>query len=756
MKNHLNIYAIFLLVITCLSDAFSQSPYGTVSGMVIDSDGKPLAHVDIILLGTHTATTSDSMGIFHFPEMEPGIVKLQCKCVGYQTRILDHIVIQAGRTTQVQIELRARIISIEGLTITPGIFAIAASQSAKQQAIEKERIAAIPATLDDIYRVLQVMPGVAFSDDYSAHFHVRGGKQNENLILLDGIEIYDPYHLKNIGGAVGVMNMDIVGNMAIMTGGFEAKYGDRLSSVVSIENRKGNTERLSGIIGAGGTGFSLLLEGPLPHGSGIISFRKSFLKEAAEILNPTDYTFSPSYYDIQSKVSIAAAKNNQVTYNFLYSRDESYLERWRGESDIYADYGNSYQGIVWRSTLSPKILSEFIASHGENFWDNRIGNTEQEKLNLTENTFSWNGEVSLHDSHETGCGVSYKQIRYTYEIETPKLSQDQQALEDLVQSYFGTQSISPKSYKLAGYVQDKFRLLQTLYLNIGLRYDYFDYNDDRQVSPRLGVAWRANNSTILRAAWGKYFQAPIYAELTNKKGADDNPGAQKSIHYVFGIEKFVTANFSIRAEAYHKTLEQMIGHYFVFNDDSSLPELRYGNPNSGSCRGIEFFINGRIAKGLSVWATYAWSRSVIEAYFVDRDKLQLVKETIPRFTDQPHNLSLFFQYALRKSWDLSLKWRFLSGIPYTPLLPRFVDGEPQWESGDNYSARYPAYHRLDVRIGKKFTRKRAQWAVFLEVKNLYNRRNVLLYDFRIENGKHVRKAYHTLPLLPTIEFKCTF
>ena len=750
--NNISILLTLLFAPLC----FGQSHYGSITGTVNDSSGKALANADVVIVGRNQSTASDSSGAFRFDQVKPGRVSLKLMRVGRQSKIIKDLLVQPGHTAHITVRMDEVILHIGNVTITPGNFAIAEGQSARQQVIEKERIAAIPATLDDIYRVLQVMPGVAFSDDYSAHFHVRGGKQNENLILLDGIEIYDPYHLKNIGGAVGVMNMDIVGNMAIMTGGFEAKYGDRLSSVVSIENRKGNTERLSGIIGAGGTGFSLLLEGPLPHGSGIISFRKSFLKEAAEILNPTDYTFSPSYYDIQSKVSIAATKNNQVTYNFLYSRDESYLERWRGESDIHADYGNSYQGIVWRSTLSPKILSEFIASHGENFWDNRIGNTEQEKLNLTENTFSWNGEVSLHDSHETGCGVSYKQIHYTYEIETPKLSQDQQALEDLVQSYFGTQSISPKSYKLAGYIQDKFRLLQTLYLNIGLRYDYFDYNDDRQVSPRLGVAWRANNSTILRAAWGKYFQAPIYAELTNKKGADDNPGAQKSIHYVFGIEKFITANFSIRAEAYKKTLEQMIGHYFIFNDDSSLPELRYGNPNSGSCRGIEFFINGRITKGLSVWATYAWSRSVIEAYFVDWDKLQLVKETIPRFTDQPHNLSLFLQYALPKSYDLSLKWRFLSGIPYTPLLPRFVDGEPLWESGDNYSARYPAYHRLDVRIGKKFTRKRAQWAVFLEVKNLYNRRNVLLYDFRIENGKHVRKAYHTLPLLPTIEFKCTF
>ncbi|MFX0141888.1 MAG: carboxypeptidase-like regulatory domain-containing protein, partial [Candidatus Hodarchaeota archaeon] len=432
----LNTLVLFFLIPLC----FSQSNSGSVAGTISDLNGNALANVNILIVGTNSGTVSDTNGNFRIDNLKPGKLTLKITCMGYQTEIRNAI-IEARQTHQLNVKLVEKVIPMQEIIVTPGNFSIAQSQSVKQQAIEKERITAIPATLDDIYRVLQVMPGVTFSDDYSAHFHVRGGKQNENLILLDGIEIYDPYHLKNIGGAVGVMNMDIIDNISVMTGGFEAKYGDRLSSVVSIENRKGSLERFMGNICAGGTGISLLIESPIPYGSCIVSFRKSFLKEVAEILNPTEYTFSPSFYDVQSKVSLALNSNNQITYNFLYSKDKSYLEKWRKDSELYSDYGNLYQGIVWRSTFSSKFLSEFIVSRGENFWDNRIGDTKEEKLNLIENVFNWSLNFHHYQNHDIGCGMTYKQILYKYELEASKISQDQKEFEDVVESYFGTQKI---------------------------------------------------------------------------------------------------------------------------------------------------------------------------------------------------------------------------------------------------------------------------------------------------------------------------
>jgi len=574
--------------------------------------------------------------------------------------------------------------------------------------------------------------------------------------LHDGIEIYDPYHLKDLGGAVGVMNMDLVDNLSMMTGGFEAKYGDRLSSVVSIENRTSRSERFSGQVGAGGTGLAVLLETPFPHGSAIASFRKSLLKEAAEFLNPTDHTFSPSFYDAQSKITLSLSEKNQLYYNFLYSKDNSFLEQWRGDSDIYADYGNCYQGLVWKSRLHSTVSSECIISQGHNFWDNRVGRTKEEKLDLKETACLWNVKAWPHRRHETSLGLSYKHIAYTYEVETEELSHDQQELEDLVQSYFGTRTISPRTRKIAAYFQDQIQLAEPLFVNVGLRYDAFEYNDDRQISPRCGLSYHLKSKTILRAAWGQYYQAPIYAELTNQKGAEHNPKAQQSTHLVLGLEHYFSDRLSLRFEAYQKSLQRMIGHYVEFDEPSGLPELRYGNPNRGMARGVEFFINGKVSSSFSIWAAYAYSKTELETFFFNWEKMQIEKLTLPRFTDQPHNLSLYLHCRLAKSWQLNVKWRYLSGIPYTPMIAQPGWGGTLWEYGDYYSARYPAYHRLDVRIGKSFSAGKYHLAVFLEVKNLYNQKNILLYDYRIQEGKPVRKAYTTLPFLPTVECKFFF
>ena len=755
MSGKINFFNILILLVLS-ANSLAQSSRASVKGMVTDYNGQGLADVTVVILDLNWLTVSDSAGCFQFRDVPAGEHSLTLVRIGYQTQILKNLLVAAGRTVELTVRLAEKVISLPEVVVTPGNFAIARSQSVKQQAISKERITALPATLDDIYRVLQVMPGVTFSDDFSAHFHVRGGKQNENLILLDGIEIYDPYHLKNIGGAVGVMNMDLVDNVSIMTGGFEAKYGDRLSSVVAIDNRQGSAERFSGSVTAGGTGLSLLLESPIPSGSGILSYRKSFLKEAAEILNPTDYTFSPSFYDLQGRVSWGRTKDHQLTVNFLYSKDTSYLERWRGDSDLAADYGNLYQGVVWKRSWKAKLFSECIASYGKNFWHNRVADIKEEKLHLQEKVLTWNVTIFPHRQHELASGITFKHITYTYEMRSADVHQDQQVLEEVLQSYFGTQTISPKTYKLAGYLQDKIHLHQRLSVNLGARYDYFDYNENQQVSPRVGIAYHLQQKTVLRAAWGLYYQFPIYAELTNKKGAEYNPSAQKSIHYIIGLEHFISQGLSVRVELYQKTLAQMIGHYFEWDALSGQPELRYGNPNSGSCRGIEFFLNGRITKSLSLWATYAYSRTTIEAFFVNWQKVQIEQQTIPRSTDQPHNLSLFLTCRLPHAWEVNLKWRYLSGIPYTPHYPRFVYQEPYWESGAYYSARYPVYHRLDVRVGKSFTVKYFQLAAFLEIKNLYNRRNVLLYDYQIENGQPIRKAFYTLPFLPTIECKLSF
>ncbi|MBN2092320.1 TonB-dependent receptor, partial [candidate division KSB1 bacterium] len=538
--------------------------------------------------------------------------------------------------------------------------------------------------------------------------------------------------------------------------GFPAKYGDKLSSVVAVTNKTDTRKNWGGNLTAGGTGLAVILNGPNPGGSWIFSWRKSLLKEAVEILNPTEYQFSPSFYDLQSKMAIHLNKNNRLIGNILLSRDHSYLERWRGDAELYSNYGNSYFGLVWNSVISPTIAAEVVLSQGRNFWDNHIGAEKEEKLKLTENVFNWNLNFQPFSQHDVEGGITYKNIQYNYELKAEELSRNQQVLEELIESFYGDSRIDSRTYKLAAYIQDKFKMYRTLYANLGGRYDYFEFNRDGQWSPRVGLSLGLSARTIIRAAWGFYYQAPVYTELTKEKGHDKNPAAEKAIHYVLGFEHNLTSNFNLRIEGYLKKLEHMIGHYIEIHQPENEPILHYGNPNKGECKGIEFFLNGKLSRTTSLWFSYSYSQTTLEAYLVNWEKEIIEKKVIPRFTDQPHNLSMFMIRQFPKSWELNLKWRYLSGNPYTPRYEAWSDDGPYWKSGEEYSARYPAYHRLDVRVGKKFYIKNMQTRIFLEVKNAYYHKNVLVYNYKIENGTHLRKVYYTLPILPTIEFSIDF
>jgi|GEM_PF-1433088 len=736
-----------------------QPQTGTIAGKITDPGGQALIGVNVIIPGTTRGTTTDEQGNFQLGALTAGEHTLKFTYIGYRTEVREHIPVTAGQTTQLEVSLVQEALQMQAIVVSPGSFSVSQGQTARQQIIQKQRILSMPATLDDISRVIQLMPGVSFSDDFSAHFHVRGGQQNENLILMDGMEIFDPYHLKNIGGAVGVMNLDLIEEVSILTGGFAAKYGDKLSAVVAVENRNGNPKKFHGNVGIGGTGTKLVFEGPLYRGGWLFSFRKSFLKEAVKLLNPTDYTFSPSYYDLQSKVDVRINANNQITANLLYSKDDSYLEKWHGTSDLYSDYGNQYLGLVWKSTLRPNLLSELILSDGENFWNNRLGVTESERLRLTEKVATWQFSYQPHSKHQLESGFTYKNIRYDYQFVSDSLTSEQPDYEPLILSSYGSKSINQRTYKASFFIQDQFELFKTLVLNTGVRYDYFEYNQDYQWSPRLGLAYRLRPQTIVRVAWGHYFQAPLYTELTAHKGTESNPLAQKATHYVLGIEHFFNENFNIRVEGYLKNLSRMIGRYCESFAPSGKPRLRYGNPYNGTARGIEFFMNGQLSSSLSIWLAYAYSKTRLEASIINWEERTIERRLINRFTDQPHNLALYVTVKLPKAWELNLKWRYLSGTPFTPRVAEWNSaGNPiwLWKSENVYAARYPAYHRLDVRLGKNWLFSRFKLALFLEIKNLYNQQNVLLYNYQIKQKQHHRETYYTLPILPSLEFTLHF
>jgi outer membrane receptor for ferrienterochelin and colicin len=745
----------FLILTLCIPmlinlKVVAQIAKGQISGRIIDiTNQAPLTNVNVAISGTQYGSASDNHGWYFINNLSPGVYQLQFKMMGYKTVVKSNIKIFAHQTTQLDIAMSPEVVPLQEIIVTPGQYSLAQSQAVKGQAFSDEEISHLPASLDDICRVVQMIPGITASNDFSAHFHVRGGEHDENLILLDGIEIFDPYHLKDVGGAIGIVNMDVIENVQVLTGGFTTQFGDKLSSVVQINTKEGS-RRIGGNIGIGGTGVKTLIQGPLPYGSWFFTYRKSFLKEAVKFLNPP-CTISPSYYDLQGKLNFQLTPDQKLTFNLLHSSDHNYLEKWKTQNHLKSDYGNFYISVVWKNIISPGLLSEMIYSRGENFWDNKIED-DKETLHLVESVLQHKIDYQISTRHNFVTGLAYKHIRYNYRTQFNTVPPPN--FESLIKGLTDTSSIKPTTYKLGFFLQERWQATSRLMIHSGIRFDYFDYNNDFQFNPRFGFAYYFNDRFVLRTGWGYYSQSPNYTELTAKKGDRFNPTAEKSVHYTVGIENNINNRHTIHLEIYYKKLQDMIGHY-IENET----ELKYGNPYHGYCKGVEVFFKTTFGTKFTAWLTYAYSIAKIQETVVNFESQSIVRELCYRYTDQPHNLTCSLNLNLANRWSINLKWRYLSGIPYTPCFPVYENrGTSEQKaidirSGKYHSSRFPAYHRLDLRVMKTFIFPKFRLESFLEIKNVYNQKNVLLYDYEIgESGKFHKIAYYTLPFIPSLEF----
>ncbi|MBN2009170.1 TonB-dependent receptor [candidate division KSB1 bacterium] len=754
-------YALLILITTLFNSHVlqAQTGDGRIIGKITDDEEKALDNVNTIIIGTSVGTVTDEQGQFAIPHLNPGKYTIQFSYIGYQTERIEDVDVNDGETVELDVKLSQMAISMPELVVTPGAFHIERLEPVIRQSMTNKRLQELPATLNDINRVIQVMPGVSFSHDGSAHFHVRGGNQDENLILLDGVEIFDPYHLKNLGGAIGILNMDLIDQVNILTGGFPAKYGDKLSSVVNVENKVSDAKSLTGSIGIGGTGTKALLEGPFTKGSWLVSYRRSFIKEAVELLNSEENTFAPSFYDAQGKVFFRLNSSNNIVFNMLMSEDKSYFDSWFVNKDLYSTYSNKYWGFVWKSVLSPKLMSEMIYSNGSNARSNQVEGRQAETLDLKEHVFHWQADFQPEDAHDIQFGIDYKKIRYSYYFDPEMLWFAQQDLETLLETYIGEVNTIPSTYKLATYMQYRWNWHNLLIMNAGARFDHFEYNQDSQISPRLGLAYNLTEKTTLRVAWGHFYQSPAYARLDTNKGRLNNPEAERAIHSIIGIEHYLANGLNIRCEAYYKKLDHMIGHVISVNPDDYTPTIEYRNPHSGYAKGVELFVQGSLTPRLQMWLSYSLSKTKLEASYINWDKLTIEDKLVPRITDQPHNLSLYTSYKLPRNYDLNIKWRLISGRPYTYKYKVFDETADRyvWRSNAPNDRRYPIYSRIDVRIGKKYHFDHFDVSAFLEVQNLLNRKNLLLHDYtETTNAVLYEKNYYMLPFLPSMELNILF
>ena len=359
---------IFILFIFS-SVSFSQS--GKVKGIITDGN-KPIPFVNISVINTVYGTFSDEKGFYEIAGLKPGSYQLRFSSVGYTTQTRD-IDIKSDKTLELNIVLLSAVIEFNTVEVTGSKKQDQKDTRSSLIELNPKSAKILPGAGEDVLRTLQSLPGVLAPNDFSSQLIVRGSGPDQNLIIMDDIEIFNPYRLY---GVISMFNPDVVSSVNLITGGFPAKYGDRLSAVLDVTNREGTTKKnLKGSLNASIIDANLVLEGKNPfdlNGSWIISSRRTyydlivepFVKNAGLVDQNVSF---PNFYDVQSKLVIGPFNGNKILFNGIFSRDGvdliSAQNRKTADSiGVFNATKNNVLGLAWHFSPSPNLLNKVIVS----------------------------------------------------------------------------------------------------------------------------------------------------------------------------------------------------------------------------------------------------------------------------------------------------------------------------------------------------------------------------------------------------------
>ena len=568
-----------------------------------------------------------------------------------------------------------------------------------------------------------------------------GSRADEVLVLLDRVELFEPYHLKDFGSRVSIIPPRTLGEVNLITGGFPAQYGDRMSGVLDMSSTQ--PEKKQTLLGIGLLNSELGTSGTFSEGRGywLGSARRSHLDVALELLEIVE---QPKYWGATGKIDYAVKPGHRLTLQALHSDDSLDFRAFElGDDleDFQTSYNNSYTWLTHQWILSDSLFAETTTSWGlierdrsglgveldEEEEGNGFNLDDRRQLQIFSLKSDWSYQLST--SHFLRFGFETRRLETDYDYFNARALDD--PLEDIrFEPRTGTrlfqQELEGDQHSL--YFSDRWRANEDLVLELGVRYDEQTLTRDRDVSPRFNLVWSAGDRSTLRAAWGYFFQSQRPYELQVEDGITELATAERTEQRVLGFEHAFagTSELLVRIEAYQRLIDNPRRRYEnIFEPNSVFPEIEPDRilftPESGEAYGIELYLRGSVGSA-DWWASYAYSRV--------SDRIDGAQ--VRRRFDQPHAVTLDINLPLG-AWNANLAWRYHTGWPTTKIFGVIEeDDEGELEAvpafGPFNEERLPDYHRLDLRLSREWQKQRGVLGFFLEIQNLYNRRNIAGFD----------------------------
>ncbi|MFA6232633.1 MAG: TonB-dependent receptor [Bacteroidota bacterium] len=752
--------------------AQQQQSRGSISGRVTDAEtGASLPGANVIVRpvdgesrsdsteawsGMH-GTATDGEGRFHVDGLESGSYFIRVSFIGYESRVITDVVVRPGRATSIDAALTSSAYSAEEVEVTAGYFTAVKPEDVSVASFSGEEIRRSPGSAGDVSRIMMVLPSVAKVNDQSNSLIVRGGSPLENAFFIDGIEVPNINHFPaqgSSGGPLGLLPVDLIRDVTFSAGGFPARYGDRLSSVMDISFREGDRERILGQADLNFAGFGGLLEGPMGEsGSWMLSARRSYLDLLVSAID-IGTSVAPWYGDAAAKAVYDLSPAHRLSLVGLWSDDHNNPDAEAAAENDMQYYGrqNIYNysgGLSWRALWNENTFSTTSLSYtGMEFDEQFLKTGSGLPLLLNDSRESWvqlrtETRWKIASAFSLEAGGDMKALRNHYDNKygaspdelgnlQPEFlfERDASALQSGI---FATALVTP---------------ISGLTVSAGLRAQHTEWNDRVVLQPRASVALQLSERTSVSLAGGLYSQALPLLLLAQDDAnrALDNP---RAAHGIVSLSQLLS-------ESTRLTLEGYVKEYDRFPVDPDQPALflvdemnyRYGffmphgqltSTGKASSRGVELTLQKKLAHdfyGIAS-ASYATSRYA-DAAGIER----------PRVYDNRILFSVEGGYKPNAEWEFSLRWIYAGGAPYTPMdvdASRIARQEVLDANRIN-TERHPDYHSMNIRVDRRFHFDRSALVVYLSVWNVYNRKNIAGYIWDDANQRV--KTLYQWGLLP--------
>ncbi|MBK8620938.1 MAG: TonB-dependent receptor [Saprospiraceae bacterium] len=756
---HLVFLFIFFIPLTGI---LSQN--GTIRGFVYEKEsGNPVMFCNVFVDNTQLGGTTDINGFYTISNVPEGSVTISATYIGFDTAKVNVVVKKGGIVLQ-NLYLNETSITLGEVKISAAREQLKTTVSISQITVTQKQIKVLPSAGGeaDIAQYLQVLPGVVTTGDQGGQIFIRGGSPVQNKILLDGLNIYNPFHSI---GFYSIFETELIRSADVLTGGFSAEHGGRVSAIVDIKTRDGNKQRLGGFVSGGPFMAKAMLEGPLgkynekgTNVSYVLTGKKSLIENTSKnlysfVAEDPDKGLPFSFGDYYGKISVNTAAGSKFNF-FGFNFNDRYLD----EQVTDIGWVNSGGGVNF--SLVPEGSNVIVSGLlGLSKYEIQIDEASATPRRSAIDELTGNVDFSFFgNKNEIKYGLELKSVRTDFEFLNPfkvRLREEQNTTEV---GFYG-------KYK---------QIIGKLIIEPSLRLQYYSSIGGISIEPRFGFKYNMLEHFRIKGAGGRYSQNILSTSsdldvvnlfsgfLTTPEdqilGLDNTfvtNKLQESYHAIFGFEYDLGDDLQFNVEGYYKSFPGVI----VINRNKTSASQPNYTVEDGEAYGVDLSVKYDL-KRLYVWATYSHG-------YVNRWD---GKQEYPTNFDRRHNANLLVSYELDKkgTFTVSGRWNLGSGFPFTqtkgfynylnfedgvstPILTENPENVGVLYSDDRNGGRLPYYHRLDLSLQKNYTfSKYSGVELIASVTNAYDRPNIFYFN------RITYKRVNQLPIIPSLSAKFYF